>query len=101
MLSSSEKRFVKEWQDQRKGGRWSYYLLFIPVGTFICSLILSIFLYLFFQVVFGSAFLYWVFLGGFTFSILLTLSSWSRNETRLKKIIRREVKEGIEKDEAI
>ncbi|MEP7258480.1 MAG: hypothetical protein ABI687_08830 [Flavitalea sp.] len=99
MLSIGEKRFIRYWQDQRKGGRWIYYLLYIPVGTFICSLIISIFLYLFFQVVLGSVFLWFVFSGGFLFSAILTIYSWYNGEKKFRKIIRREVAAGVKADD--
>ena len=101
MLTTTEKRFIRYWQDQRKGGRWSYYLLYIIVGTFICSLILSIFLYLFFQIVLGSSFLWFVFTSGFVLSAALTLFSWRNGEKKFRRIIKREIDNGIKADEQL
>ncbi|MBL7735228.1 MAG: hypothetical protein JNL51_07210 [Chitinophagaceae bacterium] len=98
MLSPEEKRFVRSWEEQRRGGRWSYYLLYVPVAAFICSLILSIFLYLFFQVTLGAPFLWFVFAGSLTLSLILTLSAWRNNERKFRKIVRREIEEGRIKD---
>lgn len=98
MLSPEEKRFIRSWDEQRKGGRWSYYLLYIPVGAFICSLILSVFLYLFFQITLGAPFLWFVFAASLALSLILTLGSWHNNERKFKRIIQREIEEGRERD---
>jgi hypothetical protein len=94
LISTSEKRFIRYWQEQRTGGKWSYYALYIIVGTFIATLILSTFLFLFFRVVFGS-FTFWVALSaGFVFSCVATIITWSSNEKKFKLIIRREMDNG-------
>lgn len=101
LLSSSEKRFVSYWQEQRTGGRWSYYALYIIVGTFIATIIFSTFLFLFFQAVFGSAG-FWIALAvAFSISAAATVATWSFNEKKFKKIIRREVDSGIEKEDGM
>ncbi|HKH59990.1 MAG TPA: hypothetical protein VKA49_04110, partial [Flavitalea sp.] len=63
MLSSSEKRFVRYWQEQRTGGRWSYYALYIAIGTVMATIIFSTFLFLFLQAIFGSL-SFWIGLSG-------------------------------------
>ena len=99
MLSSSEKRFINYWQEQRTGGRWSYFALYIVVGTFIATIIFSTFLFLFFQAVFGSA-AFWIGLtAAFLISSVATITTWSLNEKKFKKIIRREVDNGMERDD--
>ena len=98
MLSSSEKRFVRYWQEQRTGGRWSYYATYIAIGTFIATIIFSTFLFLFFQVVFGSP-SFWIALSlAFLISATATVLTWSFNEKKFKAIIRREMDRGIEKE---
>ena len=98
MLSSSEKRFIRYWQEQRTGGRWSYYAIYIAIGTFIATIILSTFLFLFFQVIFGS-YSFWVALFvAFLISSTATMFTWASNEKKFKAIIHREVNEGTEND---
>ena len=91
MLTTSERRFIRHWEEQREGGKLSYILLYSIVGTFIVTLILSVFLVLFFQIVFGS-FPFWiVVLSGFIISFGSSWISWNRNEQRLQDIIKREI----------
>jgi len=91
VLTTTERRFIRLWQEQREGGKLSYILLYSVVGTFIATIILSVFLVLFFQVVFGT-FPFWiVVLSGFLISLVSSWLTWNRNEQKLKKIIHREV----------
>jgi hypothetical protein len=91
VLTTTERRFIRHWQEQREGGKLSYILLYSVIGTFICTLILSVFLVLFFQIVFGS-FPFWiVVVSGFLISFIASWSTWTRNERKLQQIIRREV----------
>jgi hypothetical protein len=99
LLTSTEKRFIRHWQEQRTGGRWSYYALYIIVGTFIATLIFSTFLFLFFRFVFGS-YTFWIALSaGLIVSCIATIFTWSSNEKKFKQIIRREMDEGALADE--
>lgn len=96
MLTVSEKRFIKYWEEQRRGGRLQYYLLYILAGTFIASIVVS-----FVGMMFWHQFLYYileVFLGCFVLVIAITVWSWAGNEKKFKAIIQREVKEGKERD---
>ena len=89
---------MRYWQEQRTGGRWSYYALYIAIGTFMATIIFSTFLFLFFQAIFGS-FGFWIGLSvGFGISVIATIVTWSLNEKKFKKIIRREMDKGIEKE---
>lgn len=93
MLSTTEKRFIRYWEEQRTGGRWSYYALYIIVGTLIATLILSTFLFLFFKTFFGSL-TFWVALSSaFILSCVATVVTWTFNEKKFKQIIRREMGE--------
>ena len=91
MLTTTERRFIRLWQEQREGGKLSYILLYSVVGTFIATIILSVFLVLFFQVVFGTFPFWFVVLSGFLISLVSSWVTWNRNEQKLKKIIHREV----------
>lgn len=101
LLTNSEKRFIRYWQEQRSGGRWSYYALYIIIGTFIGTIIFSTFLFLFLQVIFGS-FTFWIaFSTAFLISFIATITTWSSNEKEFKKIIRREMGEDAETENSI
>ena len=97
MLTTKEKRFIRYWEEQRKGGKWLYFLLYIPVGTLIVLLILPIVL---------SA-LFLSFPGGLLALAIcslvlvtpIVLFTWTTNEKKLKTIIKREVREGQLKDD--
>jgi len=92
MLTPAEKRFIRYWEDQRKDGRWSYYLLYTLVGTFIVGILIAIVIIWFFQEKIRPP--YWrIPVAGFVTSTAITLFSWSNNERRFRKIIRREIRE--------
>ena len=96
MSSVTEKRFIRYWEEQRRGGRWSYYGLYIIIGTLISTIILSTFLFLFFRVLFGS-FTFWVALfSGLLISSIATIATWSYNEKKFKEILQREASEAAE-----
>ncbi|WP_315816931.1 hypothetical protein [Paraflavitalea speifideaquila] len=92
MLSAKEKRFIKYWEEQRTGGRFSYFALYIPVITIICSIITA-FLFSMLSVV-GREYFVAVVVVSAIFSITITILTWINNERKFKAIIRREVKEG-------
>lgn len=96
MLTTGEKRFIKYWQDQRKGGKLPYYLLYILAGTFIASIVLS-----FLGAMFLASFpenLLMIILVSFVIVTIATVLTWSNNEKRFRRIIQREVEEGKKKD---
>lgn len=91
MLTTTERRFIRQWEEQREGGKLSYILLYTVLGTFIATLILSVFLVLFFQVVFGTFPFWMVVSSGFLISLCTSWFTWKKNEQKLQQIIRREV----------
>jgi hypothetical protein len=90
MLSTEEKRFISSWEEQRKDGKWSYFWLYFIVGIFITTIIGSVFMLIFFQIVFGSLFFWIVLTGAVAISFIFTLYSWNSNERKYHKILRRE-----------
>lgn len=95
MLTASEKRFVKSWEEQRQGGKTKYYLLYIIIGTFPAILVLS-----FLASLFGAfSKLYITIPLSFAVSIAYTVRTWSANEKKFKSIIQREIQEGMLRDE--
>ena len=99
MLTAKEKRFIRYWEEQRKGGKWKYYLLYILTGTFITAVVIS-FLMSMLLMRFVTRIPY-VFLGSFFLVSILTIFSWMLNEKRFKRIIRREVQQGRSNDEQV
>lgn len=98
MLSAEEKRFVRYWEDQRKDGKRSYFLLYIVAGTIVSSLIVSFVAAMLFS--FSMPERPWVIpIVSFIITTLLTAYSWQKNEQRFKKLINREIKKGQWKDE--
>ena len=93
MLSVTEKRFIRYWQEQREGGKLSYYTMYILVGTFMATLIISTFLFLFFQIIFGSIAFWSGLLAAFVISVVAAVTSWTRNERKFKELVKREMKE--------
>jgi hypothetical protein len=97
MLTPSEKRFLKYWEEQRRGGRLPYHLLYILAGTFIASIVT-----VFVSMMFGMGFPDYVPLfvaGSFVLVTVATVTSWQVNEKKFRALIRREVKEGKNRDE--
>lgn len=97
MLTPSEKRFIKSWEEQRQGGRVKYYLLYIIMGNLVGILVMS-FLY----AVLGLGLVenvLKIIIGSFLIVTISTVCSWWYNEKRFKSIIQREIREGMKKDE--
>lgn len=97
MLTISEKRFIQYWEDQRKGGKFKYCLLYILTGTFIGSIVTA-----FLAAILGLGFpnnLVWIVLAAFIIVTTATVVSWGRNEKKFKSIIQREIKKGKEEDD--
>jgi hypothetical protein len=97
MLTATEKRFIKYWEEQRTGGRIKYYLLYILTGTFVAIIVLS-FLFLMFGGDLENHVLY-IIIGSFVVVTTATVLSWWINERKFKAIIQREIREGMEKDD--
>ena len=97
MLTATEKRFIKFWEDQREGGRIKYSLLYILTGSFVATLVLS-----FLLVIVGGDLpnnLVRIAIGSFCIITFATFFSWWYNEKKFKKIIQREIREGMKRDE--
>ena len=97
MLTATEKRFIKYWEDQRQDGRIKYYLLYIITGSFVATLVLS-FLMLMVGVDLPNN-LVLIAIGSFCIVTIATIFSWWNNEKKFKNIIQREIREGMKRDE--
>ncbi len=100
MLTSEEKRFIRYWEDQRVDGKRSYYLQYTLVGAFIISLFVFITLFFFLHFYVSVLILITVPSSCSVVSFLLTHYSWVKNENRLRRIIKREVKQARSTDES-
>lgn len=98
MLSAGEKRFVRYWEEQRKDGKRSYYLLYIISGTIVTSLIVSFVAAMLFS--FSMPERPWIIpIVSFVITTVLTIYSWQRNERRLRRLIEREIRDGKWQDD--
>ena len=96
MLTSKERRFLRYWEEQRKGGQWKYLLLYIPIGILICLLMIA-FLFMIFFISFPGGF--WAFLLlCLVVAAGIVVPTWIHNEKKFKAIIKREIREGQQKD---
>jgi uncharacterized membrane protein HdeD (DUF308 family) len=96
VLSVKEKRFIRYWEEQRKGGKWLYFLLYILVGTFIVAILFSVTLILFLKADLSRRFFWIVISLAAVFTGIITIMSWFTNEKKFRKIIQREVRQGQE-----
>lgn len=94
MLSKKERRFIRNWEEQRKGGRTSYYALYIFIWFFIALLGLF-FVFNHFTEIYRNKLqtLYQMMAGSIIIAVIATHFSYQNNEKRFKKIIQREMGE--------
>jgi hypothetical protein len=93
-ISAAERRFVRNWEEQRKGGKASFVAIY-TFGYFIIIFMTGIALGLFTSLRFvtlpllsGMAFVALV--AGIGFSFL----HWNRSQKKFRNIIQREIEEG-------
>lgn len=92
-ISTAERRFLREWEIQRKGSRAGYYALYMAMWAIICMLSLFFVMNYFNLIIEKSS--------RTTFFFMLTVSLisaaifthfvWLRNEKRFKALINREM----------
>jgi hypothetical protein len=97
MLTSKERRFMRYWEEQRAGSKWSYFLLYILAGSLICVLLTG-FVFMTFFYAFPGGILGLVVFSLVFISCLVTIN-WVLNEKKFKGIIKREVDEAYLKHE--
>jgi len=91
MVSADEKRFLRYWQDQRTGGKLSYYLQYTLIGAFIISLFVFVTMFLLLNYYVTTFILILVPSCCVLASLILTHYSWVKNENKMRKLIKREV----------
>jgi hypothetical protein len=95
LITDKERRFLRQWEEQRQGGKLSYVLLYTVIGTFITAIVFSIGMVIFYRIVFASR-AFWIMLAAaFVFSFILTFYSWISSEKKFRKIIRREIHDPV------
>lgn len=94
MLTTEERRFMRDWEIQRKDGKRAYFTLYIIVGSIVGTI--GVF-FVMAMIHFGRPKLLWPVP---TISVILTYAyttiSWHRNEKRWKKIIHQVISESKE-----
>ena len=92
MLTHKERRFIRHWEEQRRGSRAGYYVLYIFIWFFVVMLFLFFLLSNFVQIQKNSLQkLYGMLMAASVISVIVTHLSFLLNERRIKKIIRREM----------
>ncbi len=90
MLTKKERRFLKYWEEQRKGGKAGFFALYISMGTIVATIVVA-----FLISVLGMRFAYWpIPLIGLVVMTIITIYTWNSNEKQFRKIIQRVIKEG-------
>lgn len=89
MLTPKERRFLRSWEEQRRGGKRAYFLLYMIAGTIVTSIGVA-FVQSMFR--FGLPVRLWTIpVISFLITILLTWYSWRNNEARFRSLIKREM----------
>lgn len=97
MLTNAERRFIKSWEEQRKGGKWKYYLLYMSMGTVISSIVFS-FLSVMLRIGFPDK-IWLIITASFFVVTISTIITWFFNEKKFKAIIRREIEQAKTKED--
>lgn len=95
MLSNTEKRFVRNWEEQRAGGRFSYVALNTLAGTIMLSLFSFLVLFFGMHVLFSWALLIIVSSISLVVAAIVSYIVWGKNEQKWKALIRREINNGL------
>ncbi len=89
MITKEERRFLRSWEDQRKGGKLSYFLLYIIAGTIVLTIGVG---FVWSMVNFALPKPLWAIpVTSFVLSSAYAALTWSRGEAKFKRLIKREV----------
>lgn len=89
-LSTAERRFLRGWEEQRKGGKWAYigtYTFGLTFLIFLCSIALGLFMNLPFIEPFWISIMAVVAFAG---AIILSFIMWDQGQKKFRRIINRE-----------
>ena len=96
-INKTERRFLRHWEEQRKGSRLGYYTLHILVWFFVSFLCLFFVLNNFIDIKQNKLYtLYIMIAASLAMSLTVTHFTYLSNEKKFKKIIQREVNENEE-----
>jgi hypothetical protein len=92
MLTNKEKNFIRDWQIQKEGSKWKYYLQYIIAWStviflssfFLLKLIMSD------RSMGGWISFFIILIGSVLLSILITHLVYQTNEEKLKRLLERE-----------
>jgi drug/metabolite transporter (DMT)-like permease len=93
MLSAKEKRFKRYWEEQRKGGKWAYLLLYTFCFTFIViisPILLSIFFSIFSFFEFDKLSFWGLLFVVAIFCFAGSYYSWDKNEKKWQSLIKQD-----------
>ena len=91
MLNTEERRFLRNWEEQRKDGKAPYFLLYIIAGTIVMTIGVFFVASMF---TFGRPKHLWpIPLISTILMTTYTSLSWKRNEKRWKFLIKREMEQ--------
>jgi len=94
-INKTERRFLRHWEEQRKGSRIGYYVMHILVWLFISFLCFFFVLNNFIDIKQNKIGTLFLMIGlSISVSIAVTHYTYYTNEKKFKKIIQREVEEG-------
>jgi hypothetical protein len=95
MLTKTEKRFVRHWEEQRMGGRMAYVAQNTLAGTIMLSLFSFVVLFFGMHVLFSWKLLIIVTSIAITVSCIVSYLVWQKNERKFRDLIKREVDAGV------
>jgi len=98
MITNSEKRFIEQWRDQKKGPKWQYYLIFTIAWTVVSFLVIFFLLKLFTGLweTGGPNLIYLLIAISFIIGALATHVVYFTNEKKYHQILSRERKGHVE-----
>jgi len=99
-INKDERRFLRHWEEQRKGSRLGYYALFIVIWFFTSMLCLFFIFNSFVQIKKnGIDKLYMMTAASVVMSIIITHYTYWKNEKKFKSIIRREMESSSDNEQ--
>ena len=89
MITNSERHFIAEWDDQKSGPRWKYYLIFSLAWSVVSFLVIFFLTKLFTQLweTGGPNLIYTLVVISIIIGTLSTHFSYTGNEKRYRKIM--------------
>ncbi|MDQ2720861.1 MAG: hypothetical protein M3Z26_14030 [Bacteroidota bacterium] len=91
MLTNSEKHFINNWQEQKSGARWKFYLLFSMAWAVVSFLVIFFLTKLFTNLweTGGQSLIYIILITSIISGFVSTHLTYIINERRLKKILQK------------